>query len=557
MKKTISLVLAMLMVLSCICFVSAEDAASDYLVKTEVLVAAKGTDKYYKTLNEYNDVTEFDFKAVIDLSNVQNGVKLAKLEVEKDHTDYNFNDLTVKNTKFTVTVTYPDGITAPGFVSDGELALDASEIFVLGTPTVTDTTVSVDVTVADGTKASALLDLDDEISLIAKSFTITEEGSYTLKGSMTGTANIYAGSVRVNTMTFAAVDVDDEKADIAVTVSSEGTRSTTTSSGHKTNTSTGNGSATKDEAKVETTTSGSTASVKDLSSDSLDKLAEKDSTLKIDVSDSKKELDTVKISTETVKNISDSDIESVEVALTDATVEISSDAVAEIAEAAEGKNVTVAVDTDAKLNDKQKEAVSGLKDAKVIETTVASGDKEIAATVTVKVDYAPETEGVVVAAIVAEDGTLTNVPVTVKDGEAVVESNGEPVVIWTIPASEALVLTIDEKEANAFGEEVSNDVAPKIVNDRTMLPARFVAEQLGATVEWNEEAQTVTITKDETTIVITIGADKAVVNGEEVELDSPAFIENDRTYTPIRFISENLGATVNWNAATNQVVITK
>lgn len=50
---------------------------------------------------------------------------------------------------------------------------------------------------------------------------------------------------------------------------------------------------------------------------------------------------------------------------------------------------------------------------------------------------------------------------------------------------------------------------------------------------------------------------KAYVNGEEVILDSPAFIENDRTYTPVRFIAETLGVTVDWDEATQQVIITK
>ena len=71
----------------------------------------------------------------------------------------------------------------------------------------------------------------------------------------------------------------------------------------------------------------------------------------------------------------------------------------------------------------------------------------------------------------------------------------------------------------------------------------------------SEETRVVTITKDEIVIVITIDAEIAVVNGEEVKLDSPAFIENDRTYTPIRFISENLGAEVAWDEATQNVTI--
>lgn len=59
------------------------------------------------------------------------------------------------------------------------------------------------------------------------------------------------------------------------------------------------------------------------------------------------------------------------------------------------------------------------------------------------------------------------------------------------------------------------------------------------------------------TIVITINSDIAKVNGKEVKLDSPAFVENGRTYTPIRFISENLGASVEWIEKEQKVVITK
>ena len=134
---------------------------------------------------------------------------------------------------------------------------------------------------------------------------------------------------------------------------------------------------------------------------------------------------------------------------------------------------------------------------------------------------------------------------------------------WKVDPVRQLVLTIGKKDATAFGQSKSNDVAPKIVKDRTMLPARFVAENLGAKVEWNEEKQLVTITgknlqtgKD-VTILITIGSDTATVNGENVKLDSPSFIENDRTYTPVRFISEELGASVEWDEATQQVIITK
>ena len=126
-----------------------------------------------------------------------------------------------------------------------------------------------------------------------------------------------------------------------------------------------------------------------------------------------------------------------------------------------------------------------------------------------------------------------------------------------------IILTIGKKEAQVFGETKTNDVAPQIVNDRTMLPARFVAENLGADVSWNGEKQLVTITGkhlkigEDVVILITIGEQSALVNGSEVKLDSPAFVENNRTYTPIRFISEQLGADVTWIEEKQQVVITK
>ena len=127
-------------------------------------------------------------------------------------------------------------------------------------------------------------------------------------------------------------------------------------------------------------------------------------------------------------------------------------------------------------------------------------------------------------------------------------------------SSNTIVLTIDERDALVYGTTKTNDVAPKVVNDRTMLPARFVAENLGATVEWDGEKQLVTITgktekQEDVIILITIGSDYAKVNGEDIKLDSPAFVENDRTYTPIRFISENLGATVEWNETEQTVTI--
>ena len=120
-----------------------------------------------------------------------------------------------------------------------------------------------------------------------------------------------------------------------------------------------------------------------------------------------------------------------------------------------------------------------------------------------------------------------------------------------------IILTIGSRKISVFGREIQNDVAPKIVNDRTMLPIRIVAESLGGTVTWNGELQRVTIQKGADVILITIGADTAYVNGTAVKLDAAAFVENGRTYLPPRFGSETLGAQVAWNEAEKTVTITK
>lgn len=119
-----------------------------------------------------------------------------------------------------------------------------------------------------------------------------------------------------------------------------------------------------------------------------------------------------------------------------------------------------------------------------------------------------------------------------------------------------IILIIGQKVMTVRGEKVYMDVAPMIVKNRTMLPARFVAEALGATVEWYEtEPEKVRITKDDIEIIIWLDSETAYVNGEEYNLDSPAFLYNDRTFVPVRFIAEELGARVDWEEGEEKVII--
>jgi len=117
------------------------------------------------------------------------------------------------------------------------------------------------------------------------------------------------------------------------------------------------------------------------------------------------------------------------------------------------------------------------------------------------------------------------------------------------------VLYIDACYASVWGEEKYNDVAPIILNNRTMLPARFVAENLDAEVEWDRETKKVTVTKNDTKIEMIIGSDIIYVNGEASKMDSSPVIKKDRTYVPIRFLAEALECSVDWIEESQSVII--
>lgn len=138
-----------------------------------------------------------------------------------------------------------------------------------------------------------------------------------------------------------------------------------------------------------------------------------------------------------------------------------------------------------------------------------------------------------------------------------VQPTQTPTQTTTPENNDSFMLTVGSMYASVWGEMKVNDVAPMIVNDRTMLPARFVAENLGASVNWDSSTNAVTIIKSDIQIIIPIGSYSAFVNGSVVALDSPAFIDNERTYTPVRFICESLGAYVDWEQSTQTVIITK
>ena len=106
------------------------------------------------------------------------------------------------------------------------------------------------------------------------------------------------------------------------------------------------------------------------------------------------------------------------------------------------------------------------------------------------------------------------------------------------------------------GKNIDFDQPPIMQNDRTLVPLRAIFEALGASVDWDDATETVTSKKDTTTLKITIGDNKLYKNGVAIELDVPAQIVNDRTLVPVRAVSEAFDCNVEWIDETKTVVIT-
>jgi len=104
---------------------------------------------------------------------------------------------------------------------------------------------------------------------------------------------------------------------------------------------------------------------------------------------------------------------------------------------------------------------------------------------------------------------------------------------------------------------VPSEAPPYIIVGKgvTMVPARFIAETLGATVSWDPRTSTATIAFSGKTIALTIGRSSALVNGQSVMLSAPAEIRNSRTMVPLRFVMEQLNAKVYWDPNTYTVRI--
>ena len=137
------------------------------------------------------------------------------------------------------------------------------------------------------------------------------------------------------------------------------------------------------------------------------------------------------------------------------------------------------------------------------------------------------------------------------DGTAAMQARNTPAEVnFEAAAPDVIRVTID-------GNRVTLDQAPIIEGGRTLIPIRPVAEAIGADISWNQATQTSTLSRAGVTVNLTIGSTTAQVNDENVTLDAAPIILNGRTLLPVRFVAETFSQDVQWNPQSRVIAISE
>ncbi|MEK5406693.1 copper amine oxidase N-terminal domain-containing protein [Paenibacillus sp. FSL W8-0439] len=118
-------------------------------------------------------------------------------------------------------------------------------------------------------------------------------------------------------------------------------------------------------------------------------------------------------------------------------------------------------------------------------------------------------------------------------------------------------LVISNKTAYVGDSAYRISAAPFIQTGRTYVPIRFISEKLGATVNWNQSTKEVTIQKDGKTIRWAVGNRQVKVNQQTVMQDAPLLLKNGSAFVPVRFVAEQLNTSVEYMGSKHMIVIFK
>ena len=120
---------------------------------------------------------------------------------------------------------------------------------------------------------------------------------------------------------------------------------------------------------------------------------------------------------------------------------------------------------------------------------------------------------------------------------------------------ETIKLTLDSKTLWINDKPLEMDIAPSIVNNRTIVPISFIANALNCMVDWDGDLHTAYVAYDDTLVEIIISAPELYVNGEVVAIDTPAEIMEGRTMVPLRAVADGLGLEVYYDDVSREITI--
>jgi len=130
------------------------------------------------------------------------------------------------------------------------------------------------------------------------------------------------------------------------------------------------------------------------------------------------------------------------------------------------------------------------------------------------------------------------------------------VTVTPLPVDLHISLTINERTAEVNGQAVTLDSPARTVNDRTMVPLRFIGTSLGADVRYDAGPRRVTVTLGSRVVRLWIDETEAEVDGNDLPIDAPPVISQGRTLVPVRFLAQAFGATVGYDHRSRRVTVT-
>ncbi len=132
-----------------------------------------------------------------------------------------------------------------------------------------------------------------------------------------------------------------------------------------------------------------------------------------------------------------------------------------------------------------------------------------------------------------------------------------PLKVVVLEEKVSISFKVGDCVLNINGKEIEVETPYVVGVGVTLVPLRVISEAFGAEVKWDGDTKTVTVKDGDKTIIVTIGSKKATVNGEEKVLEEAPELTNDISMIPLRFISENLGAEVGYDNETAGITVEK